>query len=143
MQGRFGTAYVVIEVPQQVFCGRKIPTRIRSEINHRFFDNRRDLYAVFEDKAVEKANGFFTDAALDRYWQDMPDQERNNVLQLMKKESFEIIYPVNGGYVAPQLLPKIRPDFAWDGQAAFRALRSELTAFAKGKKTIRGLFVEE
>ena len=31
------------------------------------------IYVVLEDKAVEKANGFFSDAALDRYWQDMTD----------------------------------------------------------------------
>ena len=43
----------------------------------------------------------------------------------------------------PVVWDKIRPDFAWDSQAAFRALCSELTAFAKGKKTIRELFVEE
>lgn len=78
------------------------------------------IYVLLEDKAVEKANGFFTDAALDRYWQDMTDQERINVLHLMKKESFEIIYPVNGGYVAPQLLPKIRPDFAWDSKGSLK-----------------------
>lgn len=78
------------------------------------------IYAVLEDKAVEKANGFFTDKDLDRYWKDLDDMERDKVLGLMKRESFEIVYPVDNGYVAPQLLSKVRPAFEWDGSASLK-----------------------
>ena len=78
------------------------------------------IYAVLEDKAVEKANGFFTDKDLDRYWKDLDDMERDKVLGLMKRESFEIVYPVDNGYVAPQLLSKVRPAFEWDSSASLK-----------------------
>ena len=78
------------------------------------------IYAVLEDKAVEKANGFFTDKDLDRYWKDLDDMERDKVLGLMKRESFEIVYPVDNGYVAPQLLSKVRPAFEWDSSAGLK-----------------------
>jgi hypothetical protein len=78
------------------------------------------MYAVLEDKAVEKANGFFTDYDLDRYWNALTDSERDNVLKMMKKESFEVVYPVDGGYIAPQLLSKVRPKFDWDSSASLK-----------------------
>ncbi|MBI1223895.1 MAG: hypothetical protein GC192_01545 [Bacteroidetes bacterium] len=72
------------------------------------------IYVILEDKAIEKANGYFTEESIDRYWKDLTEYERTNVLNLMKKESFEIIYPVKGGYIAPQLLPKVSPELYWE-----------------------------
>lgn len=43
----------------------------------------------------------------------------------------------------PFIFGELEKEFAWDSKAAFRALRSELTPFAKGEKTIRELFLEE
>ena len=43
----------------------------------------------------------------------------------------------------PFIFGELEKEFAWDSKAAFRALRSELTAFAKGERTIRELFLEE
>jgi internalin A len=78
------------------------------------------IYVVLEDKAVEKANGFFTEADLDRYWDNLTDSERDNILNMMKNESFEIVYPVTGGYIAPQLLLKVRPVFDWDSSTSLK-----------------------
>ncbi|MEY3241880.1 MAG: hypothetical protein RIR11_3319 [Bacteroidota bacterium] len=78
------------------------------------------IYVVLEDKAVEKANGFFMEADLDRYWNDLTDLERDNILNMMEKESFEIVYPVTGGYIAPQLLSKVRPALDWDSSTSLK-----------------------
>ena len=43
----------------------------------------------------------------------------------------------------PFLFGEIEKEFAWDGKAALRLLRSEVTAFAKGEKTFKELFMEE
>jgi hypothetical protein len=43
----------------------------------------------------------------------------------------------------PFLFGEIEKEFAWDGKAALRLLRSEIMAFAKGEKTFKELFIEE
>ncbi len=79
------------------------------------------VYAVLENKDAEKRCGRFTDTDLDNYWQDLSVEERSNILNLMKKDSFEICYPIgNNTYIAPQLLAQIRPIFKWDNTASLK-----------------------
>lgn len=73
------------------------------------------VYAVLENKDVERRSGRFTDEDLNVYWGELTSTERSNILNLMKKDNFEICYPVgNQAYIAPQLLPHNRPNFDWD-----------------------------
>jgi Leucine-rich repeat (LRR) protein len=79
------------------------------------------VYAVLENKDVEKRDGRFTDADLDNYWQDLSADEKSNILSLMKKDSFEICYPIgNSTYIAPQLLAQNRPNFEWDNTTSLK-----------------------
>jgi internalin A len=79
------------------------------------------VYAILENKDVEKRNGEFSDADLDMYWKDLSIEERGKILGLMRKDSFEICYPVNdNSYIAPQLLPKIRPEFKWNSKESLK-----------------------
>jgi hypothetical protein len=52
---------------------------------------------------------------MDSIWSDYTRTERTKLLGLMKKENFEICYPIgNGSYIAPQLLENVRPQYTWD-----------------------------
>jgi internalin A len=81
----------------------------------------RAVYTVLEDKSVEKRQGKFTDSDLNVFWKDLTIPEQGNILNLMKKDNFEICYNTGlHSYIAPQLLSKIRPTFEWNNQKSLK-----------------------
>ena len=75
------------------------------------------VYSVLDDNRIKQAGGYFTSEKLDNLWRDKYDMvERGKLLNLMKKDSFEVCYAVEGKpntYLAPQLLTENRPSYAW------------------------------
>ena len=79
------------------------------------------VYAVLEDTKVQKGHGQFTEDDLETYWKELTTEERVKILNLMRRDSFEICYPVgNQTYIAPQLLPNNRPTFPWDSKESLK-----------------------
>ncbi|MCV6636402.1 COR domain-containing protein [Candidatus Albibeggiatoa sp. nov. NOAA] len=74
------------------------------------------VYSVLVDKQVGKNKGHFTHQYLNGIWKKYNHTERNNLLNLMKADNFEICYPVGkDAYIAPQLLPSKKPDnYEWN-----------------------------
>ena len=80
------------------------------------------VYAVLKDKRVEANHGRFTAGDLKTYLAAYNEEERSRLLSLMLKDKFEICYPstVPGEYIAPQLLPAVRPAYGWDSAGAMK-----------------------
>lgn len=78
------------------------------------------VYAILEDKAVQQRYGQFTEGDLDKRWHDLTSDERAKILNLMKRDNFEICYPVEKEYIAPQLLPQVRPLFDWNANKSLK-----------------------
>ncbi len=75
------------------------------------------VYSVLENNEVVKAEGAFDDVFLDKVWSaHYTRPEQSSLLRLMKRDRFEVCFELPGEvgkYLAPQLLPPSRPDFAW------------------------------
>ena len=75
------------------------------------------VYSVLNDKEIERNDGYFTLAKLESLWSGKYDTvEQGKLLNLMKKQNFEICYQVeckDNTYIAPQLLNDRRPIYEW------------------------------
>lgn len=67
------------------------------------------VYSVLKNDRVNKNHGRFTN--LREFWKDYTPDERSQLINLMLKDKFEICYAASrpNEYIAPQLLPNIRP----------------------------------
>jgi hypothetical protein len=76
------------------------------------------VYSVLNDNRIAQAGGYFTLETLENIWRDKYDMvERGKLLNLMKKDSFEVCYAVEckpNTYLAPQLLTEDRPPYKWN-----------------------------
>jgi len=73
------------------------------------------VYSVLSDTSVAQNQGEFDQKLLDSVWQNYSISEQVNLLSLMKKDNFEICYPLNANtYITPQLLPNTRPSYEFD-----------------------------
>jgi hypothetical protein len=73
------------------------------------------VYCILEDKEVKEAQGVFTERRLSELWKNYERRERAMLLSMMRKENFEICYPISKDkYIAPQLLDNIQPTYDWD-----------------------------
>jgi hypothetical protein len=76
------------------------------------------VYSVLNDNRIAQAGGYFTLETLENLWCDKYDMvERGKLLNLMKKDSFEVCYAVEckpNTYLAPQLLTEDRPPYKWN-----------------------------
>jgi internalin A len=74
------------------------------------------VYSVIKHPDITKENGRFTQEMLNSIWEKYTPYERGNLLNLMKKENFEICFPLDAdsSFIAPQLLPNIKPQYAFD-----------------------------
>ncbi|HEY0321628.1 MAG TPA: COR domain-containing protein [Pyrinomonadaceae bacterium] len=78
------------------------------------------IYQILSDRHLEQSGGRFTKDWLFRLWdrKGYDYSECNNLLSLMKKDTFELCYqlsPDGNEYIAPQFLPSSKPDYDWDG----------------------------
>lgn len=78
------------------------------------------IYEVLSDKSVEDNGGRFKKEWLFDLWSQKGYNfyECNNLLNLMKKDTFELCYelPSEGQeYIVPQFLPTGKPNYEWDG----------------------------
>ena len=77
------------------------------------------VYTILESDHVKKNKGRFSKKWMFGLWQkkDHSFAECNKLLNLMLKNNFELCYPIDSGgaeaYIAPQLLPSIRPEYPW------------------------------
>lgn len=80
------------------------------------------VYSVLKDSRVKNNHGRFTEEDLRGFWKGYNADERARLLSLMLKDKFEICYPSSrpGEYIAPQLLPSVRPQFSWDSARAMK-----------------------
>ena len=80
------------------------------------------VYSVLKDSRVKSNRGRFAEKDLRDFWKGYQPGERDRLLSLMLKDKFEICYPSSrpGEYIAPQLLPSIRPDYPWDSTKALK-----------------------
>ncbi len=80
------------------------------------------VYTVLESDHAKKNKGRFSRNWMFDLWQQKGYSfaERNKLLTLMLKNNFELCYPIESGseaaYIAPQLLPGLRPDYPWPEQ---------------------------
>ena len=75
------------------------------------------VYSVISDTSVKVNQGRFNQAFIDRVWHNYAPSEQTNLLQLMKKDNFEICYPLANDshtYITPQLLPDTAPIYDFD-----------------------------
>ncbi|MDJ0836072.1 MAG: COR domain-containing protein [Acidobacteriota bacterium] len=75
------------------------------------------VYAVLQAKEVLDNKGRFSKKWLFSLWefQGYAYEHRGKLLELMLKNHFDLVYRLpNGQYIAPQLLPKVKPDLNWD-----------------------------
>ncbi|HAA23169.1 MAG TPA: hypothetical protein DCP28_32045 [Cytophagales bacterium] len=93
------------------------------------------VYSVLSNKTVEQQGGFFSKEQVYKIWSDYKSTEKGKLLNLMRQEVFEICYPVGTeSFIAPQLLPTIRPEFEIDGSNALR-FRFQYAFMPKGIMT--------
>ncbi|MEL6534416.1 MAG: leucine-rich repeat protein [Bacteroidota bacterium] len=79
------------------------------------------VYTVLSNKEVEKRQGRFTKQQVYKIWEEYKPSEKPKLLNLMRQAVFEICYEVKKDhYIAPQLLPTIKPTFAFDETEALR-----------------------
>ncbi|MBK6622565.1 MAG: hypothetical protein IPG32_17465 [Saprospirales bacterium] len=80
------------------------------------------VYSVLKDDRVAKNRGRFTEEDLRGFWVGYSAEERSRLLSLMLKDKFEICFPSPGygEYIAPHLLPSVRPDYDWDSGKAMK-----------------------
>jgi len=80
------------------------------------------VYSVLKDSRVEKNQGRFTEKDLPELLKAYSADERSRLLSLMLKDKFEICYPSSrpGEYIAPHLLPSVRPAYSWDSAQAMK-----------------------
>lgn len=72
------------------------------------------VYGVLENDAIAESGGLFGREDLEKIWSKYNRDEKYKLLNLMKRDAFEICYQVaEGKYIAAQLLNKIRPEFKW------------------------------
>ncbi len=77
------------------------------------------VYTILESDHAQKNKGRFSKKWMFGLWQEKGHSfaECNKLLNLMLKNNFELCYPLDssGGeeYIAPQLLPGIRPAYPW------------------------------
>lgn len=74
------------------------------------------VYSVLVDTEIGKNNGTFKQEKLDSIWKHYHKEERAKLLNLMKKDNFEICFPLQNEentYIAPQLLENFKPKYAW------------------------------
>jgi Leucine-rich repeat (LRR) protein/GTPase SAR1 family protein len=77
------------------------------------------VYAILESDHAQKHKGRFSRKWMFGLWQEKGHSfaECNKLLNLMLKYNFELCYPIDSGggeeYIAPQLLPGIRPAYPW------------------------------
>ncbi|MBN2433828.1 MAG: leucine-rich repeat domain-containing protein [Spirochaetes bacterium] len=75
------------------------------------------VYQILADKKLDLQKGKFTKQWLFDTWGDAYSQsEKNDLLLLMQKKEFDLIYPIDGdsqqSFIAPRLLPNIAPEIA-------------------------------
>ena len=80
------------------------------------------VYIILESDHVRKQQGRFTKKWMFDLWQEKgySTEERNHLLNLMLKDGFDLCYPLDEAktqFIAPQLLPRRRPKFAWPEKA--------------------------
>ncbi|MFZ2967488.1 MAG: COR domain-containing protein [Sulfuricurvum sp.] len=79
------------------------------------------VYSVLGDTTIAQHQGKFTLTMLEKLWHAYTPHEQKHLLDLMKKESFEICYPLNNDpnvFIAPQLLPTTQPRYTFDAHRA-------------------------
>ncbi|NEO28667.1 MAG: GTPase, partial [Kamptonema sp. SIO4C4] len=83
------------------------------------------VYKVLDNKTVQNNLGCFSDDTLESIWDEGDTANmRDELLQLMME--FGLCYEIphcKGRYIAPQLLAKEQPDYAWDDPTARSRLR--------------------
>jgi len=78
------------------------------------------VYEILKYDEVGKNQGRFDEELLARVWDESgySSEEQRNLMDLMLKDSFEVCFKAEEEgkyiYIAPQLLPDIRPPFEWD-----------------------------
>ena len=76
------------------------------------------VYSVLEDKEIYDNGGYFRLTKLEQIWAGKYDPiEQSKLLNLMKKQNFEICYEVECAhnlFIAPQLLSDLQPYFTWE-----------------------------
>ena len=77
------------------------------------------VYSVLKNPNIRARGGQFSRSELTAVWQQYSHIEQGQLLCLMLKNNFEICYPTRlnsepDQFIAPQLLPNIQPDYAWD-----------------------------
>src|SRR4029077_2328576 len=81
------------------------------------------VYQILSNRALEASEGRFTKNWLFKAWEEkgFTYQERNQLLNLMKKNNFELCYQLSSSdeteYIAPQLLPTAKPSYDWDSRS--------------------------
>jgi GTPase SAR1 family protein len=80
------------------------------------------VYTILSNKRLEEDGGRFTKSWLFQLWKDKSYsfQERNLLLNLMRKDNLDLCYKMNfshgNEYIFPQLLPSERPNYEWNDQ---------------------------
>ncbi|MEL6601716.1 MAG: COR domain-containing protein [Cyanobacteria bacterium J06614_10] len=78
------------------------------------------IYTILSDKQIEKNNGRFSKTWLFKLWttKGYSFQEKNLLLNLMRKDNLDLCYQMNFShkdeYIFPQLLPAEKPDYEWN-----------------------------
>ncbi|MEO0639692.1 MAG: COR domain-containing protein, partial [Bacteroidota bacterium] len=82
------------------------------------------IYNILRDKELEKHNGQFAQSWLFDRWGDTYSlTEKGNLLNLMKREKFDLIYPIknqDNDYLVPSLMPTYDPQVEWPYQGSLR-----------------------
>lgn len=84
------------------------------------------IYTILSNKQLEKDGGKFQKNWLFQLWADRgySFQERNLLLNLMKRDNFNLCYKMNSSgednYIFPQLLPSEQPNYEWEYQNNLR-----------------------
>jgi hypothetical protein len=95
------------------------------------------VYTVLSDRQLEQNGGRFTKTWLFNLWKQAgyTYPEQNMLLNLMKKDNFELCYPLpftdDNEYIAPQLLSNIKPDYEWNNDKNLR-FRFQYPVMPKG-----------
>ena len=80
------------------------------------------IYTILSNKRLEEDGGRFSKNWLFQLWTDKnySFQERNLLLNLMRKDNLDLCYQMNfshgNEYIFPQLLPSERPTYEWNDQ---------------------------
>lgn len=81
------------------------------------------LYGVLQYAKIESQHGCFEEKNLATIWKKYSSNERANLLTLMKKDNFEICYPLPNDekiFIAPQFLPRGLPSYDFDIHEALK-----------------------